>query len=51
MTSKEIKELEVRDSLIFSKVDLKKVRSYIQGKKGYRIVMLPMDKYRLERFE
>jgi hypothetical protein len=49
MTSKEIRELKKGEKIVFKRQDLKKVRSYIQGKKGYLIVMLPEDYYKLER--
>ena len=49
ITSKQIKEMEHGDKLVFNRSELKKIRSYIQGKKGYLIVMLPNDQYKLEK--
>lgn len=45
-----VKELKVGESFIFERDELRKIRSLIQKKQGYLIVLAPDGKYKLERF-
>lgn len=46
---KKVKELKVGESFIFERDELKKIRSLIQKKQGYLIVLAPDSKYKLEK--